>query len=119
MTAGIKVTYPVPSQDPSLCLSYLHSAGTTALPTIAVTAPLPGSPPPARVPVFPKRNPHHRALSSGFATGFSFKSQVAGKGVGKQLPRSPGPREHANKTYHVKVDTFLMGMEPVAAAVVK
>jgi len=69
--------------------------------------------------VFPKRNPHHRALSSGFATGFSFKSQVAGKGVGKQLPRSPGPRQHANKTYHVKVDAFLVGMEPVAGAVVK
>jgi hypothetical protein len=44
---------------------------------------------------------------------------VAGKGVGKQLPRSPGPRQHANKTYHVKVDAFLVGMEPVAGAVVK
>ncbi|MEN9614935.1 MAG: hypothetical protein RL022_357 [Chloroflexota bacterium] len=119
MTAGIKVAYPVPLPDPSLNLRSLHSAETTALPTTAVTTPLPGSPPPARVPVFPKRNPHHRALSSGFATGFSFKSQVAGKGVGKQLPRSPGPRQHANKTYHVKVDAFLVGMEPVAGAVVK
>ncbi len=119
MTAGIKVAYPEPLPDPSLYLRSLHEAGTTALPTIAVTAPLPGSPPPARVPVFPKRNPHHRALSSGFATGFSFTSHVAGKGVGKQLPRSPGPRQHANKTYHVKVDAFLVGMEPVAGAVVK
>ena len=30
-----------------------------------------------------------------------------------------GPRQHANKTYHVKVDAFLVGMEPVAGAVVK
>lgn len=25
-----------------------------------------------------------------------------------------GPRQHVNKTYHVKVDTFLVGMEPLA-----
>ena len=30
-----------------------------------------------------------------------------------------GPRQHANKTYRVKVDAFLVGMEPVAGAVVK
>ena len=30
-----------------------------------------------------------------------------------------GPRQHANKTYHVKVDAFLVGMEPVAGAVMK
>jgi hypothetical protein len=30
-----------------------------------------------------------------------------------------GPRQHANKTYHVKVDAFLVGMELVAGAVAK
>ncbi len=30
-----------------------------------------------------------------------------------------GPKQHANKTYHVKVDAFLVGMEPLAGTVAR
>jgi hypothetical protein len=30
-----------------------------------------------------------------------------------------GPRQHANKTYHVKVEAFLAGMEPLAGCLAR
>ena len=118
MTAGIKVAYPEPLPDPSLYLRSLHEAGTTA-PDHRCHSPTTGQPPAGEGAGVPKTEPSPLSAVSWLRNGVQLLITCGRERVGRQLPRSPGPRQHANKTYHVKVDAFLVGMEPVAGAVVK